>query len=395
MGNVVSKMNVGSFTGGYVIRLSLICLLAVGISACAKRPEESVGTRTLLPMEAVDNYGVLKASIGLETTDKKSSDGVHTVLALSAGGTGGAYGAGVLVGWTKNGTRPNFDVVTGVSTGALQAVMAFLGPQYDPLLEELYTTTETKQILKSKGLGGLVGDSLYDNTPLKQQIAKLVTSELLEQIAVEHDRGRRLYVATTNLDAGDLIIWDMGQIAKGGRTNKLLHFRKVLRASAAVPTFFKPVYIKPQRGIELRQAHVDGSVKKPILVSGFMFQSPLKKKALYMIVNRSTARFNASQPVKPTLAGIARKSILEMMRELQENTIYRDYVLAANTGAKFKITAIPDSFPPSNNVVKIDLVRMKKLFAIGHEVGLAGLSRWNDHPDLISPNERVKAVIVE
>lgn len=340
-------------------------------------------------MEAVEELSVLKASIGLESTNRKAGDGVHTVLALSAGGAEGAYGAGVLVGWTKSGTRPKFDVVTGVSTGALQAVLAFLGPEYDPLLEEFYTTLKSKDILRSKGLGGLFGDSLYDNRPLKKQIERVITPQLLAQIAAEHDTGRRLYVATTNLDAGDLTIWDMGKIAKGGRTNKLQHFQKVLRASSAVPAYFEPVYIKPQRGIQLRQAHVDGGVKRPVLVSDFMFQSSLRKKELYMIINGSTSKYNASHAVKPTLAEISRKTILEMMRELQDNTIYRDYVLAGNEGVKFRITSIPDSFPPSVDMLKFDNVRMKKLFVIGHNIGIAGTKQWATEPNLISNGERV------
>ena len=373
------------------VRTFLTLALAASITACAQRPDESAGIRTLLPMEAVEESTILKASIGLESTSKKSSDGVHTVLALSSGGADGAYGAGVLVGWTKSGTRPKFDVVTGVSTGALQAVLAFLGPEYDPLLEEFYTTLERKDILRKRGLGGLFGDSLYDSKPLKKQIERVVTPQLLAKIAAEHDAGRRLYVATTNLDAGNLIIWDMGKIAKGGRTNKLLHFQKVLRASSAVPAYFKPVYIKPQRGIQLRQAHVDGGVKKPVLVSEFMFQSSLRKKALYMIINGSTTKYNATHAVKPTLAGISRKTILEMMRELQDNTIYRNYVLANNQGAKFRITSIPPTFPQSVDMLKFDNVRMKKLFVIGHNVGLSGIKAWATEPSLISNGERIAA----
>lgn len=374
-----------------IARIFIAFVLVAGISACAQRPEESAGIRTLLPMEAVEDLGILKASIGLESTNRKKGDGIHTVLALSSGGADGAYGAGVLVGWTKSGTRPKFDVVTGVSTGALQAVLAFLGPEYDPLLKEFYTTLESKDILRSKGLGGLFGDSLYDNKPLKKQIERVVTPQLLEKIAAEYDSGRRLYVATTNLDAGDLVIWDMGKIAKGGRTNKLLHFQKVLRASSAVPAYFEPVYIKPQRGIQLRQAHVDGGVKKPVLVSDFMFQSSLKKKALYMIINGSTTKYNATHAVKPTLAEISRKTILEMMRELQENTIYRDYVLARNEGAKFRITSIPDTFPSSVDMLKFDSARMKKLFVIGHAVGASGTKKWATEPNLLTNGERLAA----
>ncbi len=223
--------------------------------ACASRPDEGKTIRTVLPIEAID------PSLPTDAPVQRGRDNNHTILALSAGGADGAFGAGVLAGWTASGTRPSFDVVTGVSTGALLSVLTFLGPQYDDLAKELYTTQTNDHIFKSRGLNGLFSDSLYDNTPLKDQIEKYITVDLLAKVAAEDQKGRRLYVATTNLDAGQLVIWDMGEIALGGRSNPVQHFQKVLRASAAVPGFFQPVYIKPQRGVQLRQAHVDGGVK--------------------------------------------------------------------------------------------------------------------------------------
>lgn len=352
------------------------------LAACAIRPEESLETRSVVPMEAVNPYSLLDESIGT------NSDGRHTILALSAGGADGAFGAGILNGWTKSGTRPNFDVVTGVSTGALQAAMAFLGPEYDPQLEKFYTTLRNEDIFEDNGISGVFGDSLYNNEPLKKQIESVVTPQFLARVAAEHDRGRRLYVATTNLDAGELTIWDMGRIAKGGRANSQLHFQKVLRASAAVPGYFQPVYIKPQRGKQLRQAHVDGGVKAPVLVSGFMFQSKDRKKELYMIVNGSQARLNDTDPVKPNLADISRKAIVELLRELQENTIYRDYVIARDAKAKFRIVSIPETVPAATDMLEFNQDRMRTLYRVGYEIGLKGADAWDKAPQDVAP-ERV------
>lgn len=275
--------------------------------ACASRPDEGKAIRTVLPVEAIDPTQPNDAPV------QRGRDNNHTVLALSAGGADGAFGAGVLAGWTASGTRPSFDVVTGVSTGALLSVLTFLGPQYDDLAKELYTTQTNDKIFKSRGINGLFSDSLYDNSPLKDQIEKYITVDLLAKVAEEHQKGRRLYVATTNLDAGQLVIWDMGEIALGGRANPAQHFQKVLRASAAVPGFFRPVYIKPQRGVQLRQAHVDGGVKEPVLYADFMGRSAADNKDLYIIINGSTRHFNDSIPVKPNLASIAQKTIVELM----------------------------------------------------------------------------------
>ena len=361
-------------------------------SGCVQRPQEAAAIRTLQPMEAVDANATAQqvmARTGVPSVD--DDDGVDTVLALSAGGSDGAYGAGVLNGWTRSGTRPKFDVVTGVSTGALMAVLAFLGPEYDGKLEEFYTRQTNDKIYRKRGLDGVFGDSLYDNGPLKEQIEAFVTPEILKVVAAEHAKGRRLYVGTTNLDAGDFVIWDMGEIATGSRTDSVQHFQKVLRASAAVPAYFPPVYIKPQRGIELRQAHVDGGVKSPILVTGFMFPADKKPKALYMIINGNTTKLNSSVAVKPTLANIAQKSIVEMMRVLQDETVYRDFIVARNVGASFHLTQIPDSIPLSNEGLDFNAKRMQLLYNAGVADGLKGPSGWLSEPPNISPYEKVAA----
>lgn len=344
------------------------------LTACASRPEETAEIRTIVPTEAVDIISPSDAPI------QRSRDDMHTVLALSAGGPDGAFGAGIIAGWTANGQRPEFDVVTGVSTGALLSVLAFLGPEYDGLAKELYTTQSNDDIFRNRGLGGIFSDSLYDNAPLQEQIEKHVTQDMLNKVAAEHDKGRRLYVATTNLDAGELVIWDMGRIAKGGRTNPLQHFQKVLRASAAVPGFFQPVYIKPKRGVQLRQAHVDGGVKEPILYADFMGRSAAAQKDLYIIVNGSTKRFNASQPVKANLASIAQKTIFELMRELQSDTIFRHFARAQRSGIDFHITSIPDSIPIPNKSLDFNPVRMRQLYEAGYKIGLEGPDKWRTTP---------------
>jgi len=357
-----------------LLRNLWLILIAIAVVSCASRPEETVAIRTLVPTEAVDIVAPIEAPI------ERSRDDRHTVLALSAGGPDGAFGVGVIAGWTANGTRPNFDVVTGVSTGALHSVLAFLGPEYDALAKELYTSQRNEDIFKNRGLAGVFGDSLYDNAPLQAQIEKHVTQSMLNKIAEEHQKGRRLYVATTNLDAGELVIWDMGRIALGGRSNPLQHFQKVLRASAAVPGFFQPVYIKPKRGVQLRQAHVDGGVKEPILYSDFMGRSAADEKDLYIVVNGSTKRFNASQPVKANLASIAQKTIFELMRELQSDTVFRHFARAQRSGIDFHMTSIPDSIPIPNKSLDFNPVRMRQLYDAGFKIGLQGPETWRTTP---------------
>jgi predicted acylesterase/phospholipase RssA len=353
--------------------IGLLCL-SVFIAACATRPDEDTSIRTIVPIDAVDT------TRSVNVPQQWSQDNNHSIIAFSAGGADGAFGAGVIAGWTQKGNRPEFDVVTGVSTGGLLAVLTFLGPQYDALAKELYTNQTNDKIFKNRGLNGIFSDSLYDNTPLKSQIEKYVDAGMLAKIAREHEKGRRLYIATTNLDAGQLVIWDMGKIAMGGRTNPVQHFQKVLRASAAVPGFFPPVYIKPQKGVQLRQAHVDGGVKEPILYSTFMGRSSARQKDLYIIVNGTTKRFNDSNPVQPNLASIAQKTIFELMRELQSDTIFRHYSRVKNSGVKFHLTSIPDDVPVSDKSLDFDPQRMQALYEAGFSLGLQGPENWETKP---------------
>lgn len=365
-------------------RLILVISTSLILAACIARPKEAPAIRTIQPMEAVDAN--ISASEVFDTRKRLEDDGIHTVLALSAGGADGAYGAGVLTGWTAHGGRPVFDVVTGVSTGALMAVLAFLGPQYDDVLEDFYTSTTNSEVYRQGT--GLLGASLYDNGPLKERIEEFITRETLDSVAAEHAKGRRLYVGTTNLDAGSLVIWDMGEIANGGRTDDVLHFQKVLRASAAVPAYFPPVYIKPERGIQLRQAHVDGGVKEPILLKSFMLP-PGVRKEVFLVVNGNTTRLNANTPVQNKALDIAKKSIVEMMRELQDDTVYRSYVQARNSGAQFRMTQIPDSIPLTEEGLNFNRERMQRLYLAGREVGKRGPDSWLESPPKLDRYERL------
>ncbi|MEM9676994.1 MAG: patatin-like phospholipase family protein [Pseudomonadota bacterium] len=353
------------------------------------RPPESKAIRALTPTEAVDlqNAALTPASMTqrIASGERVGASGTLSILALSGGGSDGAYGVGVLNGWTKTGTRPEFDIVTGVSTGALMSVFAFLGPHYDAKLRQLYISQEDSDIFVKRGLGGVLGDSLLDNTPLKRQIEKHITSAVLAEVAQQHALGRRLYVATTNLDASKSVVWDMGLLASGagpGRTNSLQMFQKVLRASAAIPVLFPPVYIKPKRGVQLRQAHVDGAVKAPVLLSDFIFKRPAERRELYVIINGSLAQENSFQAVAPNLMDIASMSVSGLLSELTHQVVYRGYVRARNSGTAFRITAIPDSVPVATDPLAFDQKRLRMLYALGEQSAQQPGFWWTAPPTL-------------
>ncbi len=361
----------------------IFALFAVLVLAgCVDRPAESLQFRDQIPMEAIALNDSEITPTGMSSYS--DPDNSFNMLALSGGGAYGSYGAGVLSGWTQSGKRPEFDLVTGVSTGALMAVFAFLGPQYDGLLERFYTEVRESEIFTRRGIQGLFSDALYDNTPLKRQIERYVTPQVLQAIAVEHRKGRRLYVGTTNLDSGELVVWNMGAIATGGRTNPLQHFQKVLRASAAVPGFFPPVYIKPLRGVQLRQAHVDGGVKAPVLLSDFLFRARSGRKSLYVIVNDSLSAKDPVEAVEANLASIARKSISTLSRQLLIQSVYRGYVRARNSSTRFSITSVPDELGLGTTSLQFNPAQMRRLFEAGRRNALSASPWLRRPPDLRS-----------
>src|SRR6185369_3531715 len=190
-------------------------------------------------------------------------------LAISGGGENGAYGAGVLTAWSEVGTRPVFKAVTGVSTGALIAPFAFLGSAYDKDLERFYTTIDKSHVMVSRGLiSGVLGDSLYDSTPLLRTIRSALTPEMVAAIGMEYsEKGRLLFVATTNLDVPVGVLWNIGSIAASGHPRAADLFAEILLASASIPGILPPVMFDIEAGGErYQEMHVDGGTVAQVVL---------------------------------------------------------------------------------------------------------------------------------
>lgn len=312
------------------------------------------------------------------------------ILAISGGGSDGAFGAGVLKGWSESGKRPQFNIVTGVSTGALIATFAFLGSAWDGDLETFYTRVKAEQIYADIGLAGLFQDSLYDTAPFRQMVEKVVTSRLLRAVAEEHQRGRRLYVATTDLDSGTVVVWDMGGIAASENADRVETYRDVLVASAAFPGFFKPVYVRNSQQSGRARMHVDGGVKAPVLLRSFMVAGPQKTKTVYMLINgKLSLRQENAPPVSPTVLGISKRSISELMRGLTYKTIYQAYVTTRQARSAFRVLYVPDSTPDIDDPLRFRPAEMKKLYEVGREMGREP-ARWLVEPPRLEPLERIE-----
>jgi predicted acylesterase/phospholipase RssA len=323
------------------------------------------------------------------------------VLALSGGGEDGAFGAGVLCGWTKSGKRPEFKLVTGISTGALMGSFAFLGPAYDGKLREAYTQVSDKNIYKAHSIvkvllslaNLLTLPSFADNQPLADLIAKLIDEPVLKKIAAEHRKGRRFLVGTTQLDAERLVIWDMGAIANSGNPHALEMFRKILLASASLPATFPPQYFTVvANGKKYQEMHVDGGVEAqvmifenaliPFSIGGKYLQGHSRTRRLYIIRNQ---RIDPEwDNVKPQLKSIAIRSIGSLTKSQGIGDLYRLYVYAQRDKMEYNLAYIPDDFKVASTS-EFDKTYMQKLFARGYKMGDSGYP-WKKSPPDYDPN---------
>lgn len=291
-------------------RLSLLIILAPGlmVAGCGSlsRPMIDTVSAPAPPREfsslkrfrfVADNAEQSMAFMQTWNADRQRvGQASITALAISGGGANGAFGAGVLVGWSRSGNRPEFDLVTGVSTGALIAPMAFAGKYWDSRLVLGYRSAGAAQ-LTERGLGMLIRPSIYSGEPLAALVERYTSAALLQAIADQHCQGRRLLVATTNLDTQETHIWDMGAIAlsareEGNAQQALALFRTIMTASASVPGVFPPI---PIADGDTSEIHADGGVNTPFmllpeaLVQWQIKQPGLMPGKIFIIINSPMA----------------------------------------------------------------------------------------------------------
>ncbi|GAB2178413.1 patatin-like phospholipase family protein [Dongia sp. agr-C8] len=315
---------------------------------------------------------------------------VYNYLAVSGGGSDGAFGAGLLNGWTRSGTRPKFKFVTGVSTGALIAPFAFLGPDYDETLQQAYTTVDAQRLYLARSLVSLLWEeSLNDNKPFRDMIAKYVDEKVLGRIAEEHRKGRRLYVLTTDLDREEPVVWDMGAIAASNSPARLDLFRKVILASASIPAFFPPVLINVKiDDVQKDELHVDGGVfAQSFFVGNQIDLRALERRAhpewqgkithrLYVIRN---GRLDPQpRKVDRSLGSITAYSIDSMLKASGINDLYRLYLGDLAGELELRYVAIPHDYVPSS-LDEFNQAEMIRQYNLGLAMGEKGIP-WQRTP---------------
>jgi len=308
-----------------------------------------------------------------------------SLLALSGGGADGAFGAGVLNGWTVSRQRPEFTVVTGASTGALMAPFAFLGPDYDDAMKEMYTGGYAQQLVSATNFTNvLFGAGLISADNAHSIVSRFVNPRLLAAIAREHRRGRRLYVVTTNLDAQRPVLWDMGAIAASDKPNAAAVFSEVLTASASYPGVFSPVLIDVEAaGHRFTEMHVDAETTDPIFVApekilkSLVFaRSASTRKSLYVLIN--TKLEPSFEVTQNTSLQVPSRAVFTLAKTERRNSVLKAHEFANRNGFKFNLAYLPNDIPDKGSI-EFDTGYMRSLFDYGYELGRSGQA-WRASP---------------
>ncbi len=309
----------------------------------------------------------------------------YCVLALSGGGATGAFGAGFLNGWSASGSRPPFKLVTGISTGALIAPFAFLGPDYDPQFKEAFTTIESENIFIFRGLlRALASESFAKTAPLADLIERYIDKEMLQAVAAAHAAGRRLFVGTTNLDAQRFLIWNMGAIAASEHSNALKLFRDVVLASASIPAVFPPVMIEVEvDGHQYDEMHADGGTVTQVFFYGNVVDfkaagesakaagSPTAATGGRVYVIRNAQVRPEREQVERSLVSITPRTLSTMIKALAFSALNRISGKSWARGIDFNYVAVPDDFVWQGEE-EFDRAEMNRLYEIGYRLGKSG-----------------------
>jgi len=309
------------------------------------------------------------------------------LLAISGGGADGAFGAGLLSGWTLHGDRPGFQIVTGVSTGALSSPFAFLGSEYDDRLREAYTTLHDDDVFLARNIFGMLrGDSLATTGPLYKTISKFIDQSVLTAVASEHATGRRLFIMTTNLDAQIPIVWDMGAIASSGQPDALDLFRRIILASASIPIAFPPQYIEVEaNGKTYTEMHVDGGVMGQVFL-----HLPTPDKAsdkpnnqyLRAYIIRNSKVVGKYTAMTPLIIPILTRTLASLVSTQGIGDLYEIYEKTIEAGAEYRLAYVPDDFDADHHDM-FEPEAMKKMFDKAFSMAAEGYPWLMQPPDVL------------
>jgi hypothetical protein len=322
-------------------------------------------------------------------------DREHNYLAISGGGANGAFGAGLLNGWSESGTRPEFTLVTGISTGGLIAPFAFVGPEYDPQLKQIYTSYSTSDLVTQRSYLDIIrNDAIADTAPFRALIAEYVDEEMMRAIAAESRKGRQLLIGTTNLDASRPVMWNITQIAEFDTPEALELIRDIMLASASIPGAFPPVSFEVEvNGKRYEELHVDGGMTSQV----FFYPLGLDWRRVEKMLNvqgrpklfiiRNAHLAPDWETVERRLGPIIGRTVESLIRTQGLGDLVRLYLGSVRDGIEFHLASIPDDFENTSQE-PFDREYMNALFELGRSMAAQGYPWFRDPYRLEATSEK-------
>jgi predicted acylesterase/phospholipase RssA len=353
------------------------------------------------PYVPVDPQAIINLKKGRAVESDNNQVAAHrqrlsplNILAISGGGTFGAFDIGVLTGWAETGARPKFDIVTGISTGAFMATFVFLGSEYDEFVRDSYINARAEDVYRSRWwLTYLWSDAIASSQPLRRTIYKAITPEVLQKVAKAHAEGRRLYVGTTNLETHRFVVWDMTAIAASGRPDSLELYRKIVLASGSVPGFLPPVPIEVEvNGQSYEELHVDGGVTTqvfvPMLGSSRDPDNPFFRAGSNVYVICSGKLYADSNTVKRQILPVTTNVLSALLYSNARNDMLRIFDQACLAGMDYHLIAVPQELLVNRNSLAFNPQELRTLYEVGYEMGKDPRS-WRHTPPGVEVSEQV------
>ncbi len=391
----------------YLIAYISIFSILVISTGCSKKirfalPEEYVDTANIVGIDQVRDWGDTHSTYFqndfIESAKQmrknypdlySKSDSYIDILAVSGGGSKGAYGIGLLKGWHDSGNIPTFRLVTGISTGSLIAPFAFLGGEYLDIPAEFYKNVSDRDVYIKKPLAKILfgADSIASSLPLQGILKKIINKEFLKKVAEQHKKGRRLFIGTTNLDSKRLVIWNMGHIAEIGNDRAVEIFQKVLLASAAIPVALPPVYFSMEaNGKVYDEMHVDGGTSVEVFFYGAVLdiKSGLKTLGIEnlpqvrLFIIRNSIIEHDYKAVKPRIIDIASRALSSLIGSQGVGDLYRIYTVAQRDGIDYNLASLPPDYNYETKT-EFDTDLMNKLYNRAYEEAKNGYP-WKKYP---------------
>lgn len=322
-----------------------------------------------------------------KNTNALVDDHIETYLSISGGGANGAYAAGILNGWLETGKKPKFDIVTGISSGALIAPFAYLGVNYKKNMRDAFTTYSTKDLSDDNIILAILGlrKAISSNEKLKEVINKNITPELVSEIAIEYQKGRMLLIGTTNIQAQEPVIWDIGAIAISNKPDSTQLIQSIILASVSIPEKYPPVpFFSEFNGQKYEEHHVDGGLTREV----FLFPSSLQlnkanvlfkkrpKRIAYIIRSGNIVADYENKDY--SMVDLLRRSISSLIKTQAIGDLYRISYFCKKNDIEFKLEYIPKEFLRTNNEF-FDKDYMSELYNLGYQHGLKG-GLWKNTP---------------